>query len=57
MTLENAIALGVEALNKATEGDVKLEAVEIGLVTDKEPFHKLPQKDVEKYVKDALKEE
>jgi len=56
MTLNEAISLGIEALDKATEGDVKLKAVEIGLVTKKEPFHKLPQKDVEKYVRDTLKE-
>ena len=55
MSLEKAIALGVEALAKATEGEIKVEAVEIGLVTTTEAFKKLPPKEVEKYVKDAIK--
>ena len=57
MTLDKAIGLGIEALNKATEGEIKIEAVEIGLVTKKESFHKMDPKKVEKYVKDALKED
>jgi proteasome alpha subunit len=57
MSLEKAIALGVEALAKATEGEIKVEAVEIGLVTTTAPFAKLPPKEVEKYVKEALKTE
>jgi proteasome alpha subunit len=57
MSLEKAIALGVEALTKATEGEIKVEAVEIGLVTTTEAFMKLPPKEVEKYVKDAIKTE
>jgi proteasome alpha subunit len=55
MSLEKAIALGVEALAKATEGEMKVEAIEIGLVTTTEPFQKLPQKEVEKYAKDVEK--
>ena len=57
MSLEKAIALGVEALAKATEGEIKVEAVEIGLVSTTSPFAKLPPKEVEKYVKEALKTE
>jgi proteasome alpha subunit len=57
MSLEKAIALGVEALAKATEVERKIESVEIGLVTTTEPFHKLPQTEVEKYVKEAIKTE
>ena len=57
MSLEKAIALGVEALTKATEGEIKVEAVEIGLVTTTTPFAKLPPKEVEKYVKEAIKTE
>ena len=57
MSLEKAISLGIEALAKAAEGGRKIEAVEIGLVMTTEPFHKLPQKEVEKYVKEAIKTE
>lgn len=57
MNLKDTISLGIEALDKATEGEMKVEAVEIGLVTKKDPFHKMDPKDVEKYVRETLSSE
>jgi proteasome alpha subunit len=54
MTQDKAVALGLEALNKATEGEIKKEAVEIGLVTTKSDFQKMDPKDVAKHVEKAL---
>jgi len=46
LTLEGAIALGMEAMTKATEGQIKLETVEIGLVQAGEGFRKLEPEEV-----------
>jgi len=46
LTLEGAIALGMEAMTKATEGQIKPETVEIGLVQPGEGFRKLEPEDV-----------
>jgi len=46
MTLDGAIALGMEALTKASEGEIKLETVEIGLIQFGETFRKLDPEDV-----------
>ncbi len=50
LSLDGCIALGLKALDKATDADLNAEAVEIGLVTDKKPFQKMDQKDVAKHV-------
>ena len=50
MTLNACIALGLKALDKATDGELNAEAVEIGLVTDKKPFQKMDPKEVAKHV-------
>ena len=46
MSLDGAIALGMEALTKASEGEIKLETVEIGLIQFGETFRKLDPEDV-----------
>ena len=46
MTLEAAISLGIEALTKASEGEIKSETVEIGLVQAGETFRKMEPDDV-----------
>jgi len=46
MTIEAAIQLGMEALTKASEGELKPEMVEIGLITVGGKFHKLEPEDV-----------
>jgi len=50
LSLDACIALGLKALDKATDADLNAEAVEIGLVTDKKPFQKMGPKDVAKHV-------
>jgi proteasome alpha subunit len=50
MTRDDAIALGLAALHKATEGKLNAEALEIGVVDSKESFRKLGPDDVKKYV-------
>ena len=46
MSLEAAIALGIEALTKASEGEIKAETVEIGLIQSGESFRKMEPEDV-----------
>ncbi|MBM4248679.1 MAG: archaeal proteasome endopeptidase complex subunit alpha [Euryarchaeota archaeon] len=46
LTLDAAIGLGMEALTKASEGEIKPETVEIGLVQAGETFRKLDADDV-----------
>jgi proteasome alpha subunit len=46
LTLDGAIALGMEALTKASEGEIKPETVEIGLIQSGESFRKLDPEDV-----------
>jgi proteasome alpha subunit len=46
MTLEGAISLGIEALTKASEAEIKPETVEIGLVQVGESFRKMDPEDV-----------
>jgi proteasome alpha subunit len=46
LSLEAAIALGMEAMRKASEGQTKPETVEIGLVQTGESFRKLEPEDV-----------
>jgi proteasome alpha subunit len=46
MTLEAAILLGIEALTKANEGEIKAETVEIGLIQAGETFRKMEPEDV-----------
>jgi proteasome alpha subunit len=50
LTMDACIALGLKALDRATDGDLNADAVEIGLVTDKRPFQKMEPKDVTKHV-------
>jgi proteasome alpha subunit len=46
MSLEAAIALGIEALTKSSEGEKKAETVEIGLIQSGESFRKMEPEDV-----------
>jgi len=46
MSLEAAIALGIEALTKASEGEIKAGTVEIGLIQSGESFRKMEPEDV-----------
>jgi proteasome alpha subunit len=46
LNLDGAIALGMEALTKASEGEIKPETVEIGLIQMGESFRKLDPEDV-----------
>lgn len=46
LTLEGAIALGMEAMRKSSEGEIKPETVEIGLVQTGEGFRKLQPEEV-----------
>jgi proteasome alpha subunit len=46
LSLEGAIALGMEAMRKAGEGEIKTDTVEIGLVQTGEGFRKLQPEDV-----------
>lgn len=50
MPMNDSIVLGLEALNKATEGEPNVLSVEIGVVKMGEPFKKLETKEVEKFV-------
>ncbi len=46
LSLEAAIALGMEAMRKASESDIRPETVEIGLISPGEGFRKLEPEDV-----------
>jgi len=46
MSLEAAIALGIEALTKVSEGKIKAGSVEIGLIQTGESFRKMEPEDV-----------
>jgi len=46
LNLDGAVALGMEALTKASEGEIKPETVEIGLIQAGETFRKLDPVDV-----------
>jgi proteasome alpha subunit len=46
MTLEASIALGIEALAKVSEGEIKAGTVEIGLVQSGESFRKMEPEEV-----------
>jgi proteasome alpha subunit len=50
MGMNDSIQLGLEALQKATEGEPNMLSVEIGVVKAKEAFRKLEPKEVEKFV-------
>jgi len=50
MTKDQAVVLGLQALQQATEESLKEQAVEIGIVTAKEEFRKLDQKEVKAYL-------
>ncbi len=50
MPMADSILLGLEALQKATEGEPHTLSVEIGVVKGKEAFRKLESKEVEKFV-------
>jgi proteasome alpha subunit len=50
ITREDAIKLGLDALHKATEGKLNADALEIGVVAEKQSFAKLSPGDVKKYV-------
>ncbi len=51
MSMDEAITLGLKALQKATEESLNTKAVEIGLVKVGERFRRLSDAEVEGYVK------
>ena len=55
MKRDEAVALGLEALAKATEGEISEVSVEIGLIEKGKRFRKLDPDEVSKYVKQYLK--
>jgi proteasome alpha subunit len=55
MSRDEALLLGLEALYKATEGEMTELSVEIGLVEKDVNFRKLDPEEVSKYVKQYLK--
>ena len=50
LTMDKCIALGLKALDKATDADLNADAVEIGIVTKKISFKKMDPVDVAKHV-------
>lgn len=54
MNQEEGIELGVKALHKATEGKLKADGTEIGIVDKKSTFHVLPDDKSKEYVKKSL---
>jgi proteasome alpha subunit len=50
MSMNDSVVLGLEALQKATEGEPNVLSVEIGIVKKGEKFRKLETKEVEKFV-------
>jgi proteasome alpha subunit len=50
MTMDKCIALGLKALDKATDAELNADAVEIGIVSDRISFKKMDPKDVAKHV-------
>jgi len=55
MTMDDCIQLGLKALDRATDGDLNADAVEVGIVTEKKSFQKMDPKDVSKHVEAFLK--
>lgn len=51
---DEAILLGLQALYKATDGKLNPDAIEIGVVTSKEKFHKLPADEVRRFVEKVV---
>lgn len=54
LSSDEAVALGLQALYKATDGKLNSEAIEIGVVSTKEAFRKLSMDEVKKFVEKAL---
>ena len=55
MTMDEAIKLGLQALHQATEGELDVVAIEMGVVKEKEDFRKMPHDEVQTYVQKHLK--
>lgn len=55
LTRDDALKLGLKALNKATDGKLNAEAIEIGVVTAKESFRQLSPDEVKRHVEAATK--
>jgi proteasome alpha subunit len=55
ISMNDSIMLGLEALQKATEGEPNVLSVEIGVVKVGETFRKLETKEVEKFVSKLTK--
>lgn len=54
VSLDEAIDLGIKALNKGTEGKLKGDALQIGVVDAKKKFYPMPDSKTKEYVKKAL---
>ena len=54
ISMDEAIDLGIKALNKGTEGKLNPEAIEIGIIKKDEKFHILPLDKTKEYVAKAL---
>ncbi len=54
LDFDGAIALGLEALSEATDGEMNAPAVEIGFVTRTENFQKMDAEEVAKHVQKVM---
>ncbi len=54
LSLEDAIVMGIKALDKGNEGKLNPDAVEIGLVSKQEKFHIVPLDKTKGYISKAL---
>jgi len=50
MSQDEAIGLGLEALQKSSEEKLEPRAVEVGVVVDGEKFRRLPEDEVGRYL-------
>mgnify|MGYP000433202053 CR=1 FL=1 len=53
MTMEEAINMGIKAIQRGAKGKLNPDAIEIAVITAKEKFHKLSNDESKKYVEKA----
>ena len=54
VSVDEAIDMGIKALNKGNEGKINYDAIEIGVVTKDQKFHRLSLNETKEYVSKAL---
>ena len=54
VSVDEAIDMGIKALNKGNEGKINSDAIEIGVVTKDQKFHRLLLDETKEYVAKAL---